>query len=427
MTQPSICIDDATDPNLGFLSYRNQDPFEVDNLIWPSVERYVLARHFAGTPLEEKIRLFGNTKTVLRMTKPLKKTEVLPSGLVTLKIYYKYGLPSQINTEAFIAKAIESKFKKTEERLLKTFPFKFVSKSNPEYAELLTRFRDHLYQSKMKEGKAYLDLVSDLRDLHIWDRLIEIMERYVSKLKKIDHVKKDHPGIYEDALWNMAPKGKAQKIVENLSPETIIKKMPNQQEVVSRSYTYLGRRFPDKINHPEFLKLAATMWATFRWQILHHQKTGAEYHWHLKKKNLSMKPTPRPYRNSKIKAPHLRSLEVRTKEYIELFGGTEEYDSMVKKYEKMKPLVRDRKIDALMEAKKRPPPKEPLPVPVAKGVEEPLQNHPSPPAPSVPTIQENYSDDSYSVLDSEALDEGEEAELSESLGSSDDFDDGPED
>jgi len=348
----ALNIDDPKDTRLGYLSYKKEEPFEIDQLIWPSVERYLLAQQFSGTPLEEKIRLSGNISVVSKLVKPYQKTEILPNGFVIKKTYYRHGEPKKVDLASMLAKAIESKFKKSEDRLIKTFPLRFESLTHPEYADILTRYRDRLYATKVKEGKSYLDVTSDLKDLKLWNRLIKITEDYVSKLKKIDHVKKLHPGLYDDALWNMAPHGKVQKIMEHLDPTRIIKEMPRQQELVSRSYAYLGKKFPDKINNPEFQHLVAKMWATFRWQILHHQKTGDKYHWKLKKSKLSLRPVPRPYRKSKIKAPHLRSLEVRTQEYIQLFGGTDEYDEMVRKYEKMKPMVRDQKIDRLLAALK---------------------------------------------------------------------------
>jgi len=361
----SVSIDFPRDRRLGFLSYTNEEPIEIDGKIWPSIERYVLGQSFSGTSLEEKVRLSKSPTVTSKMTKTIKKIELLPDGSIIRKEVHISGAPLEIDFDRVVNKAIENKFRKHEEKLLETFPIKFESRQHPRYASILTKYRNALYAAKLRESKVLLDLTSDLPNLDLFETLVDIMEDIVSKLKEIDNVKKSHPGLYDDALWNMAPKGRAEKILKNMNTDKMMREMPNQQKLVAKSFGYLTRKFPDKFDDPEFQELAGKMWATFRWQIMRYLRTGEKYNWDIKKSHLKLRPVPRPYRKSKVRAPHLKTLVVRTEEYAKLFGGRDDYEALVESYERMDPSVRDVKIERMLaekakESKKEIPKKEEL-------------------------------------------------------------------
>ena len=347
----SVSIDFPRDRVLGFLSYTNEEPIEIDGKIWPSIERYVLGQSYAGTSLEEKVRLAKSPTVTSKMTKTIKKIELLPDGSITRREVHISGAPLEIDFDRVVSKAIEAKFQKHEEKFLETFPMKFVSKNHPRYASILTNYRNTRYAAKLRESKVLLDLTSDLPSLDLFEALVDTMEDIVSKLKEIDNVKKSHPGLYDDALWNMAPKGRAEKILKNMNTDKMLREMPNQQKLVAKSFEYLTRKFPDKFDDPEFQELAGRMWATFRWQIMRHLRTGEKYNWGIKKSHLKLRPVPRPYRKSKVRAPHLKTLVVRTEEYAKLFGGRDDYEALVESYERMDPSVRDVKIEKMLAEK----------------------------------------------------------------------------
>jgi hypothetical protein len=178
------------------------------------------------------------------------------------------------------------------------------------------------------------------------------MEKYVSYLKVIESTKKSHPGLYDDALYNMAPKNKANKIHQYLSMDLVMRKMPRQSSLVAKSFEYLNHKFPTLATNPDFQALVGKMWATFRWQIL-NSMGGGEYHLNLSKKDIKLRPVSRPYRKSEVDAPHLKSLETRTEEYAKLFGTRKDYDALVDHYEKMEPSRRGVQIEKLLLAARK--------------------------------------------------------------------------
>lgn len=347
----SISIDFPSDRNLGYLSYQHQEPIDIDGVIWPSIKRYVVGRKFSGTPLQEKIRTAQSDLVIVRLTQNFTKVEVRPDGIVTKKKVFLSGVtPTPTDFKTDLQVAMEAKFTPKMETFLKTFPFTFQSVLEPEYAAELTNFRNAKYTERVHAEKAKLNLTSDLPDLALASRLLKVMDRYVRKLKKIEKVKKDYLGLYDDALWNMAPHGKAQKILDNISIDYVMRSLPNQREVIAMCYNHLGRIFPGAIADEEFVKLADLAWATFRWCYFGGASEGgeADVRLHLRSKDLRLRPTARPYRKSKEKAPHLKSLVVRSEEYAVLFGTRPDYEALVDAYEKMEPMKRDLEIEKLM-------------------------------------------------------------------------------
>lgn len=349
-----ISVDFPSDRNLGYLSYQHQEPIDIDGVIWPSIKRYVVGRKFSGTPLQEKIRTAQSDLVIVRLTQNFTKVEVRPDGIVTKKKVFLSGVtPTPTDFKTDLAIAMEAKFTPKMETFLKTFPFTFQSVLEPEYAAELTNFRNAKYTERVHAEKAKLNLTSDLPDLALASRLLKVMDRYVRKLKKIEKVKKDYLGLYDDALWNMAPHGKAQKILDNISIDYVMRSLPNQREVIAMCYNHLGRIFPGAIADEEFVKLADLAWATFRWCYFRSASEGAadgeaDDRLHLRSKDLRLRPTARPYRKSKEKAPHLKSLVVRSEEYAVLFGTRPDYEALVDAYEKMEPMKRDLEIEKLM-------------------------------------------------------------------------------
>ena len=161
----TISIDDPRDPVLGFLNYRHEEPIEINGKIWPSIERYVLAQSFIGSrpDAEERIRLAKSSLAVSKLFKTSQKIEISPDGEVIKKEVFTSGhAPIQIDFEGVVLVAIKAKFKKSEERFLKTFPITFVSSKDTEYADILTKYRNLIYSTKLRDEKAKLDLTSDL-------------------------------------------------------------------------------------------------------------------------------------------------------------------------------------------------------------------------------------------------------------------------
>lgn len=338
----TISVDFPNDPKLGYLSYRHREPIDIQGEIWPSIERYILAKTLPEK--KTKIRTIVSESSIQRLTKPRSWVEVRPDGSV-VKIRTKVS-PATIDFSKELIPAFEAKFSPRLSEFLSTFPYSFSSKIDPEYAEALTKFRNAKYAEKINAERIKIDLTSDLPETFVRDTeiLFRIWARYVKKLKKIEGVKKDYLGLYDDALWNLCPQEKVEKILGSVKIDYVLRHMPRQKEVISKCYDFLGKKFPKEISKPTFRKIADTAWVTFRWQIF----TGMNYHTSLKSKQLKLKPVARPYRKVKTKAGHLKSLVVRSEEYARLFGDREDYEDLVETYEEMSPMKRELAIEKLL-------------------------------------------------------------------------------
>lgn len=382
--ESTLNIDDPKNSSMGFLAYDHMEPFEIGpstkedlkQKVYSSIAGYVASKYFEGvsSEIEEKIRLAPNPSLISRKVfKTTKKIIILPSGDIIKKKVYVSGIQpkklSEPELERFIRLAIETKFGLKTPRgqwLLKSFPVTFSSELNPLYASVLTNYRNEIYQKTFTEeriSKKIGDLQTDLPSANLelrYQELLSILEDYVTKIKNIEGmysgskaVRKNHIGIYDDALWNMVPKKRAERILSTLKMDTVIKTMPRQNEMVSRCFEYLGKKFPNLITTQEFRSLANEMWATFRWQILEWDTSEAKVLRSLKSDHLRFKPIKRPYRKAvTTKRSHLRSIATRTKEYALLFGKDPDYDHLVDKYETMEPIKRDREIDQLLKKRK---------------------------------------------------------------------------
>lgn len=348
-SKANLSVDFPDDPKLGYLSYRHREPIDIQGEIWPSIERYITAKTLPEK--RNKIRTIAAESGIKRITKPRVRTEVRPDGSV-VKVRSSVSATS-IDFSKELIPAFEAKFAPRLTEFLSTFPFPFSSKLDPEYAIALTKFRDFKYSEKVRSERAKIDLTSDLPNdfLPKIERLFRVWSLYVKKLRKIEGVKKDYLGLYDDALWNLIPQGKAEKILSSVNIDFILRTMPRQKEVISRCYDFLGKKFPKEViggGRDTFRKVADIAWVTFRWQIF----TGMNYHLTLRSKELKLKPVPRPYRKVKAKAGHLKNLVVRSEEYAILFGDREDYEDLVETYEKMSPMKRDVEIGKLLVAKK---------------------------------------------------------------------------
>lgn len=295
-----------------------------------------------------KIRTIAAESGIKRITKPRVRTEVRPDGSVVKVRSSVSETPIDFSKE--LTPAFEAKFSPRLTEFLSTFPFPFSSKLDPEYAIALTKFRDFKYSEKVRNERAKIDLTSDLPEDSSpkIERLFRVWSLYVKKLRKIEGVKKDYLGLYDDALWNLIPQGKVEKILSSVNIDFVLRTMPRQKEVVAKCYDLLAKKFPKEVTTDALRKVADIAWVTFRWQVF----TGMNYHLTLRTKELKLKPVPRPYRKVKAKAGHLKNLVVRSEEYATLFGDREDYEDLVETYEKMSPMKRDVEIGKLLVAKK---------------------------------------------------------------------------
>jgi hypothetical protein len=340
-------VDLLPEPRLAFLGYKNIYPFEIEGTVWPSVERYVQG-HLVPENLKDKVRLAGSTTFIEKLFKNKKSVEILSDGTIIKKEKPRISFNNS-GLNLIIKKAIEAKFQQHTDKLSKTYPIEFTSIFSPSYAKILTEYRNSIYMINLKDTGGGLNPRDDIPTFNeeIWRKLVTVLEIYVKYISEIDGVKKLYMGLYDDALYNMAPKNKASKIIKKLPQNYIIKNLPNTQDLVSKSFTYMGQKFPKFVKTKEFNDISNVLWATFRWQII----STTPYNLHLQKNHMRLRPISRAYRKAKIKAPPLKNLATRTKEYVSLFGDRADYDLKVKFYEALNPIERDAAIKKLLERK----------------------------------------------------------------------------
>ena len=167
-TRFTIEFGDHRHRRTGFLSNASRYSFVLDNKEWPSVEHYVYAQSFKGTPFEEQLRCTPSS-WYLRFLIRGKRTSCEKNGRL-IKTYTK-PVTSR-NTLYWYQKAIPNKFFQNQrimERLLNTGNARLVDVTCPYTGAILEQIRTQCYQERFQKNLMYskreLEVSPDIKDV----------------------------------------------------------------------------------------------------------------------------------------------------------------------------------------------------------------------------------------------------------------------
>jgi len=225
-------IDIHTD-RFGYLSPSSPHSFVINDVIWPSVTHYLLAKRFEGSTLEEKIRKSG-----LAYALYLAKPKVTPKGNVmygSQKIgWVDVRSDWSRSSNKYMEEALRAKFTQNTnlmQRLLSTTGMNIEDDKDKEIAKWVMKIRCDLEKEKKAKEPSSLSLSfgASISDDYLYQR-VDLLLPLVHKIKRIEGVSKYHAGMFEDALENIIGKrtNRIIKIVGNLSQtwDEICKKYP---------------------------------------------------------------------------------------------------------------------------------------------------------------------------------------------------------
>ena len=167
-TRFTIEFGDHRHRRTGFLSNASRYSFVLDNKEWPSVEHYVYAQSFKGTPFEEQLRCTPSS-WYLRFLIRGKRTSCEKNGRL-IKTYTKPT--TSRNTHYWYQKAIPNKFFQNQrimERLLNTGNARLVDVTCPYTGAILEQIRTQCYQERFQKNLMYskreLEMSPDIKDV----------------------------------------------------------------------------------------------------------------------------------------------------------------------------------------------------------------------------------------------------------------------
>ena len=167
-TRFTIEFGDHRHRRTGFLSNASRYSFVLDNKEWPSVEHYVYAQSFKGTPFEEQLRCTPSS-WYLRFLIRGKRTSCEKNGRL-IKTYTKPT--TSRNTLYWYQKAIPNKFFQNQrimERLLNTGNARLVDVTCPYTGAILEQIRTQCYQERFQKNLMYskreLEVSPDIKDV----------------------------------------------------------------------------------------------------------------------------------------------------------------------------------------------------------------------------------------------------------------------
>jgi len=325
-TQPVITIPKHTDKYLGFLNSAWVSPFEIDGKKWQSVDRYLLAKQFEGTVLEEKIRNAKNMFLAKRLANPKK---ILLEENDRLIRKYVYGEENCQMSDSWadsknkhLKKATKAKFmqnKKLMEQLLKTKGIKI--KGEGLIGEILEEIRNNGFSEKKKEIKRFIS--NPEKDIKFIAETPEKVEKTIKSfikgvhwVREMENIKKvgNEIEMLEDVFYNFFDENDPEtlKITNEVlgivrdwmfyiceSWENVIKNMPNFNELVRNIEEIIKtHKIADSFTVSIFLA------SIIRWIEMDATADEKERFYFrlgiLKKKNFILPPLRRKYRRGAV-------------------------------------------------------------------------------------------------------------------------------
>lgn len=197
----------SNDPITGFLSNSSAYGFELDGVMWSSVEHYMLAKRFTGTPLEEKIRLSDSVWKARCLSR--ERVKIVEEDGWSSK---RRTLPAEEssnwhdNIQILLERAICAKF--SSPRLLykleQTRHVKLVDISHTIYSQytgsILEKIRAHSH-------RLTIEFPSDDLPFSILDEenviLFENLLRLLNRIRMEEGQREIFPEMIEDLIFNI--------------------------------------------------------------------------------------------------------------------------------------------------------------------------------------------------------------------------------
>lgn len=327
---PIITIPKHTDKHLGFLNSSYISPFEINGQKWQSVERYVFAKQFEGTVLEEKIKTAKNMFLAKLLAKKKKiLIEDSDGRLVRLTVYGNENcqISNGYNYETkrkHLKKATKAKFKQNKKlmaMLLKTKGIKIKS-SCEILGEILEEIR--LDSGKPKKvnkrtiSNPKKDIKSGILNEDIESSIFGI-KNGIKWIKEVENIKDKgncETEILEDVFYNFFDEDAPEtlKISSEIlfvirewvsyiceSWEDVIKNMPNFNNLVRNVEEHIKSDV-----QTDCLATSIFLAAIIRWIEMDATKDEKERFLFrskiIKKKNFILPPLRRNYRKGVVKA-----------------------------------------------------------------------------------------------------------------------------
>lgn len=204
------------DPVTSFMSNSSFYGFELEGVMWPSVEHFILAKRFPDTALESKIRHSESIRKAQLLSRSKIQVEEIDGWVVKKRVYPDREDPEwESKIPSLLEKALLAKFSSTRllAKLLTTGEAHLVDVSKTSMAQytggILERIRSRAKLSKSPNVAATLVFPEgDLSFTDFNDETREMFERIFKLLTRIrieDGQRVVYPEMMEDAIFNITP------------------------------------------------------------------------------------------------------------------------------------------------------------------------------------------------------------------------------
>lgn len=327
----SLLIDDPRDPKFGALAYQHESPFEIDDQVWSSIHRYVLASRFEGSPLAARIREASSDEIALMISKPSTVHTVSALGVKTEKRYRYQSRPRIIDLRKVLATAIRAKLARNKEVLMLTYPALLKSKVFPAYAAILAEIRNELsINMTLANLEPKLNLTDDLPvNVALATKVREAITRYAEVIGAREGAAIVHIGMVEDAAYNIIPK-KCADLEIRVRWDHIARHNPRYYQLIidlRNEFTNTYFRDPVTDSLEEINRVSYLVAVVIRWCLMDATPKELERVLNLPASRVVTLNVDRPYRSG-VAIPR-PPVEVRTKQYLDLFGDDDRYAELV--------------------------------------------------------------------------------------------------
>lgn len=213
---PLLEFGQPDDPVTGFMSNSSSYGFELDGVLWPSVEHFILAKRFTGTPLEESIRHADSVWKARCLSRSKMKIEVEGEWVYRRRIYAdRVNAEWEANIQTYLERALTAKFSSSRllTKLLATGEAHLVDKSDtvmaPFTGTLLERIRARARLSRSPTICGTLEFPEDDIPFSSFSpemrELFEKILRVLIRIRIEEGQKSIYPDMIRDAIYNITP------------------------------------------------------------------------------------------------------------------------------------------------------------------------------------------------------------------------------